>query len=172
MSPGRLTFVLKELSTNSEKTLWDLSRSSTLTANFEWTYGSFALYASGPYELLIRGVAGSGDAESIVALDDLFFRESTYCAVEPAEAKTGQSLPQPPSIMMLATPLINPDANRSVYDCDFEDGLCNWTSDDTSERKWLRHQGYTRSNLLNKPAVDHTYVPLIIDILHFNILFD
>ncbi len=136
---GSLKISAAQLQNQQIKTLWfqnctDLGK--------QWNYGSFGFYLDGPYEIILEGARGNPN--TILAIDDIYFKESQYCSVTPPEAKY-EILPLPTqSPTTTPTSTIQP----SVYDCDFENEnrpFCNWNNDYSRPLNWTRMQGKSPS---------------------------
>ena len=146
VSPGYLTILVKDLITNNTYMTWRLGGS-----NFgdQWNYGTFGFYISSQYKIWIEGSRGA--SRSFMAVDDIIFKESFYCNVQPAAASLGDVLTTP----QVFTTIPTVPATPSVYDCNFENGFCNWKQPSGFNLQWLRQQGTTPSALTG-PLVDHT----------------
>jgi hypothetical protein len=144
---GSLRISTALLQSQQVKTLW--YRNCTDLGK-QWNYGSFGFYLDSPYEIIIEAERGS--PSSILAIDDIFFKESRYCSVTPAEAQN-ETLPLPTqSLTTTPTSTIQP----SVYDCDFENEnipFCNWNNDYTRPLNWTRRQG-------KSPTLSISYIRL------------
>ena len=144
---GYLTFYIKDISSKTSIAIW---KSGGFDMANNWTFGSFGFYYDKPYSVSIEGT--SGGASSSIALDDVFFRESHYCAVTPDSANFGPGFPLPGKpAPTTKSPAILP----SIHDCDFEKNFCAWKNDYTRPLNWTRYRGSTDSYETG-PSVDHT----------------
>lgn len=50
-------------------------------------------------------------------------------------------------------------APAELMECDFEEGLCGWTQDNTDQMDWTRHQGPTDTGKTG-PKYDHSFMNL------------
>jgi hypothetical protein len=120
-----------------------------LTMN-QWNYGSFGFYINSPYKILIEGARGG--STGYIALDDILFKDSTYCTVTPSYAQAGTGLPLPQPSTTIRPPVTS---LPTVYDCDFEVDFCNWKQDPNNDIDWERNRAST-TTLETGPSVDHT----------------
>ena len=141
-----ITFILYGMQSKSYNFLWQMR--NTNMGN-QWNYGSFGFYYDAPYEIMIKGLRGSagGSEDTITAIDDIFFKESTYCTVSPPQARKSALPP-----LTLGTNSSQLSNVTSRFDCDFETSLGKWTVDESASRKWMRTSG----RLTHSPEVDHT----------------
>ncbi len=106
-----------------------------------------------PYVVLIQG--SSGSSKSIIALDDIIFKEAEYCSASPSLAADGPGLPIP-SKPITTTKTPSSTDEPPLYDCDFESGFCNWQRDVSQPLSWTRIRGTTSTDDTG-PSFDHTY---------------
>ena len=145
---GSLSFYVQDITNNNSYIIW---KNGGADLGIEWNYGSFGFYFNNPYT--IRIVSESSTSARIIALDDLIFQESKYCAVYPSSAMAGTGLPLP---VNPTTTTKNPITSfPSVYDCNFETNFCNWNNDVTRKLMWTRNSGST-SSYETGPTIDHT----------------
>lgn len=133
----RISAVLSQ--NQQSKSLWN--RNCTDLGN-QWNYGQFGFYLDSSYEIIIEAERGS--PSTILAIDDIYFKESQYCSVSPSEAQN-EILPLPTQ-----TPTTTPTSTLqpSIYDCDFENDnapFCNWLNDYSRPLNWTRMQGKSPS---------------------------
>lgn len=149
MSAGSLEFSLLDLKTNLTTPIWK-SGSSNYGRN--WNFGSVGFYTSHSYVIVLQGY--SSNLNSFLAIDDIIFKESEFCSVDPVNAKPdfpGFPLPtKPPTTTKVPTSTDKPP----LYDCDFETGFCNWEND-PMPLEWKRTRGST-STPDTGPSFDHT----------------
>ena len=152
---GSLSFMVESLEADKTVMVWKLGGRDM---GNKWNFGSFGFYSKTPYEIVIKGIRGNAD--SILALDDLIFRESTFCSVHPSEAQTNFTLTPPDQPLQPFKPT-KPDAAKKAYDCDFEQqSFCSWALDMNQKKKWMRIQPGQKNFLRffpNKPPEDHTF---------------
>ena len=133
----------------SEKIIWSLSGQQ----GSQWLEGRVSLskIPSTSYWIVFEGIRGNGYRGDI-AIDDILIKDGN-CAILPALAN-----PNPTSITpVVTTPFtLPPPIPPSLYNCDFEKGLCNYTQEHiTDVFNWTRYQGGTYSGGTG-PAMDHT----------------
>lgn len=114
-----------------------------------WFNGRVTIRSSVGYRILIEGIVGQGFAGDI-AIDDLDFIEKS-CEIVPSGA---EPYLQPTTVTYKPTTPTRPP--RSVYDCDFEIGFCNFTQPSNNEFNWIRLQGRNGINISGPVDVDHT----------------
>lgn len=150
VSPGSLEFSLFDWSTNVSTPIW---REGSTDYGRDWNYGSIGFYFDKPYSIVLKGY--SSNLQSFVALDDIIFKEAEFCSVNPILAHPdlpGFPLPtRPPTTTKVPTSTDKPP----LYDCDFENGYCNWANDTTRPLRWRRQRGST-STANTGPSIDHT----------------
>jgi hypothetical protein len=96
----------------------------------------------GPYEIVFN--AQRGNASSFLAIDDVFFKNSEFCSINPPQALTSDQLPLP-SQMQTTTPVST--VAPSIYDCDFEkNNFCNWKNDLKRPLNWTLETGKSLSD--------------------------
>lgn len=145
LDAGFLSFQVVDKVSDSYTIVWNKGGESL---GDQWNFGSFGFYVENPY--FIRIIGFSGGAPGSVALDDLMFQDSTFCATIPDTAGKGSGLPVP-----VTTTVKPPNANQtSEYDCDFESGLCNWQNSGRNGMLWKRIRGSQYGE--TGPEVDHT----------------
>lgn len=145
---GTLSIYVQDINTNTSIIIWQDGGSDL---GNQWNYGTFGFYYDKPYS--IRIVAENGASTGVIAIDDLVFQESKYCAVIPAYAQAGTGLPIPSKPI---TTTKNPITSLpSVYDCSFEKDYCQWTNDTTRPLYWIRNNGQT-GTYETGPTTDHT----------------
>ena len=132
--------------TNNSITIW---RDGGKDYGNQWNYGQFSFYLNAPYAVTIQGTRGG--SVGVVAIDDLFFKESQYCSVQPDSANAGGNLPLQTTTRVPTTVTPIP----SVYDCNFEVDFCNWENDVSRPLNWTRNKGSTTTSETG-PSVDHT----------------
>jgi len=134
----------------SEKIIWSLSGQQ----GSQWLEGRVALCKiPSSYWIVFEGIRGSGYRGDI-AIDDILIKDGD-CSTLPASANPIT----PPTVTtpVVTTPFtLPPPIPPSLYNCDFEIGLCNYTQEHiTDVFNWTRHQGGTYSGGTG-PAMDHT----------------
>ena len=149
---GFIEFYVKDLATGEITEIWKSEIRNNFDFGKQWNFGSFGFYLNRPYIILIQGV--SRDAQTVVALDDIIFKESEYCSVEPYLAAVGPGFPLP-SKPITTTKTPSSTVNPPLYDCDFEYGYCNWRNDESRPMKWTRIRGSTNTQDTG-PSFDHT----------------
>ena len=131
----------------------------------KWNYAQIGFYSSEMYEIFILGVRGMGGSnDSVLAVDDVFFKDATYCNFIPQSAKAPVKWPLPTTDGQSTTttkPTTNNDTSidKDVfpYDCDFERDLCKWKQNDhLSFKKWIRIAA-NQTLYSRQPETDHTY---------------
>ena len=143
---GYLEWSIKNLKTNETIKIWKYGGSDY---GREWNYGSFGFYIEDPYISIVTAV--SGGSRGSIGIDDIIYKESQYCSVQPHEANVGNSLPLP----LLTTKTPTSTSTPSKYDCNFESDYCNWKNDYSRPLNWTRNQGST-PNGDSGPSIDHT----------------
>jgi hypothetical protein len=141
-----LSIYVKDLLREETFKVWEFNQRST---GREWNYGSIGFFYDSPYTLLIS--AARGGYTGTIAVDDLMFKESQFCACQPESAKGPDTLPLPSVIGTTTPSQIIP----SPYNCDFENDFCNWYHDSSKPLNWTRLQGKT-ADYLTGPSFDHT----------------
>lgn len=132
----------------SEILLWTLSGQQGNT----WLNGMVSLSKSPNrnYWIVFEGVRGNGYRGDI-AIDDIQFTNAD-CTIRPAKASPSKPTLPPPTTRFTLPPTIPP----SLYNCDFENGFCNYTQEVITDIfNWTRNQGGTHSGGTG-PAMDHT----------------
>ena len=154
VSPSSLGFAVKEVESKTTTVLWRLNAHD---AGDKWHYGSFGFYVNTSH--LIEIIGQRGGPNTTLAVDDIFFQDSTYCSVHPTIAVTNHTLPLPDITSLAPKPFVRTDAtDKSVYDCDFEVDFCSWNqSRRTYPLKWIRYQPSANTYRL-APQIDHTYL--------------
>jgi hypothetical protein len=137
---------IKNLKTNETTQMW---KDGGADYGKEWNYGAFGFYFADPYIVVVSAV--SGGSPGSIGVDDIIFKESQYCSVQPPQADAGGSLPLPE--LTTKTPTSTP--TPSIYDCSFENDFCNWKNDYSRPLNWTRNQGSTLSGD-SGPSIDHT----------------
>lgn len=97
---------------------------------------------------------GLGD----IGLDDIQFFPSSNCSLFPTKADPNLTT-IPPSTTTVSTTTRTPGTTfnyQSLYDCDFEKGICSWQNDLTAEIQWKRTNGSSQTFYSTGPATDHT----------------
>ncbi|XP_025084901.1 MAM and LDL-receptor class A domain-containing protein 1-like [Pomacea canaliculata] len=112
-----------------------------------WTYGRIAIFSNVPFYIIFEVSRGENDY-GVIALDDISFTESV-CMGQPQFAAPEYSLPPIPKLPT-TTPVPSP------YDCDFEQGLCQWIQDTSDDFDWILSVG-TLSSQNTAPSFDHTF---------------
>jgi hypothetical protein len=135
---------VKNLDNNQTTLIW---KDGGYNYGDQWNYGQFGFGIDSSYVVIIEGTSGIG----IVAIDDLFFKESQYCSIQPVSANAGGNLPLQTTTRLPTTVTPIP----SVYDCNFEVDFCNWENDYTRPLNWTRNRGSTTISETG-PSVDHT----------------
>ena len=146
VTAGFLIVSLKNIKTNQVFVLW---KYGGVNLGDQWNYGSFGFYMEDPY--IIVFTAQRGGSPGIVGLDDIIFKESQFCSINPMNASTGTSFPLP----MASTSTKKPVVITSDLDCDFEVNLCNWKNVLNAKINWKRNQG-TSGMSQTGPLFDHT----------------
>ena len=158
--PGSL-FVLLLTSSYGTISIWHVKSVET---NDQWNYAQAGFYWSGSYEVLIEGMRGNGGSnDSMIAIDDVFFKESSYCKVLPDSAKIdyGMALTRPTRKTTTPSPKASNETSSqpavdTTYDCDFERDWCGWKQKDpVSFKKWLRIAA-NEEYYSHQPETDHT----------------
>lgn len=132
----------------SEILLWTLSGQQGNT----WLNARVSLSKSPNrnYWIVFEGVRGNGYRGDI-AIDDIQFTNAD-CRILPAKARPSKPTLPPPTTRFTLPPTIPP----SLYNCDFENGFCNYTQEHiTDVFNWTRRQGGTSSGGTG-PVRDHT----------------
>ena len=132
----------------SEILLWTLSGQQGNT----WLNARVSLSKSPNrnYWIVFEGVRGNGYRGDI-AIDDIQFTNAD-CRILPAKARPSKPTLPPPTTRFTLPPTIPP----SLYNCDFENGFCNYTQERITDIfNWTRHQGGTSSGGTG-PVIDHT----------------
>lgn len=133
----------------SEKILWSLRGQQGNT----WLNGRVALskIPSTSYWIVFEGIRGNSYRGDI-AIDDILITDGD-CAILPANANPKPTATTP----VVTTPFtLPPTIPPSLYNCDFERDLCNYTQEHiTDVFNWTRHQGGTNSGGTG-PTMDHT----------------
>lgn len=134
----------------SETLLWTLSGQQ----GRNWLNGRVSLSKnpSREYWVVFEGVRGNGYRGDI-AIDDIQFT-SQDCSIIPAKANPNKPTATTPVVTTRFT--LPPTLPPSLYNCDFESGLCNYTQEHiTDVFNWTRHQRGTYSGGTG-PIMDHT----------------
>jgi len=133
----------------SEKIIWSLSGQQ----GNQWLEGRVALskIPSISYWIVFEGIRGNSYRGDI-AIDDILIKDGS-CPTLPANADPNPLSTTP----VVTTPFtLPPPIPPSLYNCDFEKGLCNYTQEHiTDVFNWTRHQGGTYSGGTG-PTMDHT----------------
>ncbi|KAK7098916.1 hypothetical protein V1264_003131 [Littorina saxatilis] len=110
--------------------------------------GQISYYTSSTYQITLDLLTNGG--RGYVALDDFTFKPG-MCRGKPDVADTGLA-PTPST-----APVTNPPAGNSssVWDCNFEQGLCSYTQPKDDQFDWTRAHGKT-ATANTGPAFDHT----------------
>lgn len=133
----------------SEKIIWNLSGQQ----GSQWLEGRVALskIPSSSYWIVFEGIRGNGYRGDI-AIDDILIKDGN-CPTQPANAGRDK-IPTTPQVTTPFT--LPPPIPPSLYNCDFEKGMCNYTQEHiTDVFNWTRHQGGTYSSGTG-PTMDHT----------------
>lgn len=134
----------------SEKILWTLSGQQ----GNAWLNGRVSLSRkpSTSFWIVFEGIRDSGYRGDI-AIDDIQITNGG-CSILPAKADPNKPTATTP---VATTPFtLPPTVPTSLYNCDFERGLCNYTQEHiTDVFNWTRHQGGTYSGGTG-PTMDHT----------------
>lgn len=97
--------------------------------------------ASEEYQLVFEAKRPPRD-EGVIALDDIYFRESVSCA---------------DMITTTLAPTTNPiTPPASSMDCSFEEGLCDWVQESEHGFSWTRQQGLKVDTSNKGLLYDHT----------------
>ncbi|XP_053484115.1 MAM and LDL-receptor class A domain-containing protein 2 isoform X3 [Ictalurus furcatus] len=97
--------------------------------------------ASEEYQLVFEAKRPPRD-EGVIALDDIYFRESVSCA---------------DMITTTLAPTTNPiTPPASSMDCSFEEGLCDWVQESEHGFSWTRQQGLQVDTSNKGLLYDHT----------------
>jgi hypothetical protein len=144
---GSLTVYIKDL-TNGTSLAWTDSGTSAKDAN--WRYGSFAYYTNRPHRIWLEG--SRGGSTGYMAIADIVFKESAFCRFHPESAYSNSELTFDSPPAKNKTKPIVPQPNKSVYDCNFESGFCNWKNSIDNSQNWTRQNTYFQTG----PHVDHT----------------
>ena len=134
----------------SETLLWSLSGQQ----GSNWLNGRVSLRKSPRrnYWIVFEGVRGNGFRGDI-AIDDVLFTNRD-CTILPAKANPNKATSTTPAPTTRFT--LPPTVPPSIYNCDFESDLCNYTQEViTDVFNWTRHQGGTGSSGTG-PVMDHT----------------
>ena len=126
----------------------------------QWNYATFGFRSDQPYEITIQGRRASASINhTLLAVDDIFFRDSTFCATYPSSA-----VPSMPLFVRTTTlaPVNNNNTQLSGFACDFERDFCGWTQNTTittgtspERRQWRRYSGRA-AFYSSQPKQDHT----------------
>lgn len=134
----------------SEQILWTLSGQQGNV----WLNGRVSLSKkpSTNFWIVFEGIRGNG-YQGDIAIDDVLITNGG-CAILPAKANPNQPTATTPAVTTPFT--LPPTVPPSLYNCDFEKGLCNYTQEHiTDVFNWTRHQGSTGSGGTG-PTKDHT----------------
>lgn len=133
-----------------EKILWTLKGQQ----GNQWLNGKVSLskIPSSNFWIVFEGIRGNGYRGDI-AIDDILITNAD-CAIFPANANPNPSTTATPTATTKFT--LPPTIAPSLYNCDFENGFCNYTQEHiTDVFNWTRHQGGTYSGGTG-PTMDHT----------------
>ena len=134
----------------AEKIIWSLSGQQ----GSKWLEGRVALSKapSISYWIVFEGIRGNGYRGDI-AIDDILIKDGD-CLTLPFNAGPNKPTATTP---VATTPFtLPPTIPPSIYNCDFEGGLCNYTQEHiTDVFNWTRNQGGTGSGGTG-PTMDHT----------------
>ncbi|XP_078483553.1 MAM and LDL-receptor class A domain-containing protein 1 isoform X3 [Ciona intestinalis] len=108
----------------------------------QWEYGEVDIQSQTEWRIIIEATKTSSLDFGDIAIDDLDLIIHQTCA------GSDVTTPPPP---FTTTPTQAP----SQWDCDFESGLCTWSSDSSAESQWTIQSGSTPTANTGPPA-DHT----------------
>ncbi|XP_077978864.1 MAM and LDL-receptor class A domain-containing protein 1-like [Glandiceps talaboti] len=122
------------------------SRSEPLTVRFTdqgnhgqlWYFGQFTVTSLVEYWIIIEGVRGSGERGDL-AIDDTILEDGPCPTASPAPTTPTPTMTYPPD----------------SHNCDFEQSMCTWSFEESSDFNWTRVSGSTDPTDLG-PPVDHT----------------
>jgi hypothetical protein len=151
-----LSITLKDLATDKTTYLW----LSNLPLTTTWAYGSVGFYFPNGLYAIQMIVVASGSL-TVVAVDDVIFREAEFCTATPIDAGAMPGLPLPSAgggngvRTTTASSQSGTTPKPSTFNCDFEKDFCSWAIDPTVKLKWQRNKGLTGTTDTG-PSFDHT----------------
>ncbi|EDV21956.1 uncharacterized protein TRIADDRAFT_59472 [Trichoplax adhaerens] len=134
---GSLSVYIKRQGSQFGTLLWIRNQ---LASSRTWQNVQIVYSSTQPYVIQVVGVVGQVKVD--IAIDDLSFLANCSSSSQPTPTPTQ---PGP-------TPTLPP----TLFDCNFENGFCNWQQDVATDTfNWTRNQGSTFSSSTG-PSVDHT----------------
>ncbi|XP_072014823.1 MAM and LDL-receptor class A domain-containing protein 1-like [Amphiura filiformis] len=146
INTGILTVL--QLVDGQQNALWQL----TGDQSNDWMFGQVPMSADKDFRALFDGEVLSNSATNDVAIDDVTVTDGK-CPVTPYGAYIGPTFP--PS-SPLPTTLPNVVIPPGPGNCDFEDGICQYTLDPSGDMTWIRGKGLTDTDDTG-PSKDHTH---------------
>lgn len=134
----------------SETLLWSLIGQQ----GTNWLLGKVSLskIPSKNFWIVFEGVRGNS-YKGDIAIDDVLLTNGD-CTISPSTADPNKPTATTPVVTTKFT--LPPTLPPSLYNCDFEQGFCNYTQElITDVFNWTRHQGGTYSGGTG-PVMDHT----------------
>lgn len=128
---------LLDLKTNNLNKIWSLSYSQ----GKDWREGRFNYTIGNKHQVIFEGIRGAGRGD--IALDDLTISFSN-CLFNPSEAFVNITAPTTAPMLTTTRRLSNTTYSwlgQSDYDCNFENGFCNWKNDLKADFNWTRADG-------------------------------
>ena len=129
---GTLNVIKYDYETSESKTLWTLSYGQGAS----WFEGKFSYTDSQSHAILFEGVKGLNLGD--IALDDISFFPSSNCSI--ISSPEINTTPTSTSTQITNTYSWQ---SQSAYDCNFENGYCNWKNDTTSDFNWSIAKGFS-----------------------------
>jgi hypothetical protein len=131
---GKLNVWLYNMRTGQYSLYWTLKYSQA----DEWRQGKLSYKSTDKHQIIFEGVTGTGRGD--FALDDINFRYLN-CDLYPDYASPNATVTtttkQPLFTTSTKLTTTYSFASQSVYDCNFDNGICDsWSNDATAELKW------------------------------------
>ncbi|ESO97870.1 hypothetical protein LOTGIDRAFT_152977 [Lottia gigantea] len=136
---------------NMTTPIWILT-SDDSAASKNWQNGQVPYQSAVDYSIVIE-TSRTGGTTGFITLDDVTIRNSK-CSITPNYADTGSTL-MPFRSTTPGLAITPPTSAPSIYDCNFEKGLCSWTQNKDDDFDWTRKHGATTTSGTG-PRTDHT----------------